>query len=77
VVAELGSTTAVKEAVKAGLGVSVVSRLAIQADLEAGLAVALDVRGLDGLRRSFFSVVHTGRALSSLAEAFLGFLPGD
>ncbi|HUP43446.1 MAG TPA: selenium metabolism-associated LysR family transcriptional regulator [Thermoanaerobaculia bacterium] len=77
VVAELGSTTAVKEAVKAGLGVSVLSRLAIQADLDAGLAVALDVRGLDGLRRSFFSVVHTGRALSSLAEAFLGFLPGD
>ena len=77
VVAELGSTTAVKEAVKAGVGVSVLSRLAVQADLDAGLLATLAVRGLDGLERSFFSVVHGGRALSPLARAFLEFLPGD
>ena len=77
VVAELGSTTAVKEAVKAGVGVSVLSRLAVQADLDAGLLVALEVRELDGLERSFFSVVHGGRALSPLARAFLDFLPAE
>jgi DNA-binding transcriptional LysR family regulator len=77
VVAELGSTTAVKEAVKAGVGVSVLSRLAVQADLDAGLVVAFEIGDLDGLRRSFYSVVHTGRALSPLAQAFLDFLPAE
>lgn len=77
VVAELGSTTAVKEAVKAGLGVSVLSRLAVRTELEAGLLRAVALPELDALTRSFFSVVHTGRALSPLAEAFRDFLAGD
>ncbi len=75
VVADLGSTTAVKEAVKAGLGVSVLSRLAVKDDLRAGLAHTVRIHELDGLERKFFAVVHEKRSLSPLAKAFLDFLP--
>lgn len=75
VVAELGSTTAVKEAVKAGMGLSVLSRLAVRADLETGLLRETTVRGLGGMERSLFAVVHADRALSPLSQVFLDFLP--
>lgn len=77
VVAELGSTTAVKEAIKAGMGLSVLSRLAVSADLEAGLLREVSVRGLGGMERSLFAVIHTERALSPLGQTFLDFLPGS
>lgn len=77
VVAELGSTTAVKEAVKAGMGVSVLSRLAVRAAIETGLLREITVRGLGGMGRSLFAVVHADRALSPLGQVFLDFLPGE
>lgn len=75
VVAELGSTTAVREAIKAGMGVSVLSRLAASADVETGLLREVTVRGLGSMERSLFAVVHTERALSPLGQTFLDFLP--
>ncbi|HSL83748.1 MAG TPA: selenium metabolism-associated LysR family transcriptional regulator [Thermoanaerobaculia bacterium] len=77
VVAELGSTTAVKEAIKAGMGVSVLSRLAVRADLETGLLREITVRGLQDMERSLFAVVHAERALSPLSQVFLEFLAGE
>ena len=41
----LGSTAAVKEAVKAGLGISLVLRSCAQAEIQAGTLRALDLRG--------------------------------
>lgn len=75
VVAELGSTTAVKEAVKAGVGVSVLSRLAVEDDLAAGRVRLVEMEDLPGLERAFFAVTHRDRAVSPLAHAFLEFLP--
>jgi DNA-binding transcriptional LysR family regulator len=77
VVAELGSTTAVKEAVKAGMGVSVLSHLAVRADLAGGLLREVRIRGLHDMRRSLFAVVHRERALSPLGRVFLELLPGE
>lgn len=77
VVAELGSTTAVKEAVKAGLGFTVLSERAVRADLAAGLLTKLQVRDLPPLERSFYSVVHRERAHSPLVRALLGFLADE
>ena len=74
VVAELGSTTAVKEAVKAGLGFTVLSERAVRADLAAGLLEELVVPGLGRLERSFYSAVHRQRAHSPLVRALLRFL---
>lgn len=77
VVAELGSTTAVKEAVKGGVGVSVLSRLAVEDDLASGRVRLFEMEELAGLERGFFAVTHRNRAVSPLAHAFLDFLPDE
>jgi LysR family transcriptional regulator, transcriptional activator of the cysJI operon len=74
VVAELGSTAAVKQAVLAGAGLAVVSRLAIQHEIGAGLLKVLAMPDLDPLERRFFRVTNARRALSPLCEAFLQWL---
>jgi DNA-binding transcriptional LysR family regulator len=74
VAAVLGSTDAVKQGVKTGLGWSVVSRCAVVEELAAGtLRVAsISVR----MRRTFFAVTHTRRSLPAAGEAFLSHLAG-
>jgi len=68
-VCHVGSTEAVKAAVRAGLGVSFVSNLAVADELATGALVEVPVRGLD-VRRSFFLVAREGRHLSPAGRAF-------
>lgn len=74
VVAELGSTAAIKEAVKGGLGVSFVSDLAVRSEAETGLLRELSLAGLEPVERRFFLVADRRRARSPLTAAFLEFL---
>jgi DNA-binding transcriptional LysR family regulator len=71
VVAELGSTTAIKEAVKRGLGASVLSAVAVEGELGGNWVKRIDVREIGTLRRDFFTVVSKDRDGSPLREAFL------
>ncbi|MFC9897393.1 LysR family transcriptional regulator [Nocardia sp. NPDC127579] len=64
---ELSSTTAIKTAVAADVGVSVLSSLAVAADVAAGTLVAPEVPGLD-LRRSLRAVWPKGRRPSGPAR---------
>ncbi len=73
VVARLGSTTSVKEAVKSGLGVSVISERAITGEIKAGYLWPLKVRGLDMLRK-FYLIWDIRRTLSVLAKSFVDFI---
>jgi DNA-binding transcriptional LysR family regulator len=73
VVAELGSTEAIRQGIRNRVGVSILSTLAVAEDLENGTLVALEVEGLD-LKRGFFLIRHRQRSLSPLAAAFTGFL---
>ena len=74
VVMTLGSTEAIKAAVESGVGVSIVSNLAIQKELRFGLFKKVDIRGMR-LSRDFYAVLPPGRARPSLvATEFLGFL---
>jgi DNA-binding transcriptional LysR family regulator len=73
IIAEMGSTMSVIQAVKQNLGVSIVSEIAVSDDVKAGTLRALDVAGLN-LKRSFFLTHHKQRSLSPLGEAFLSFL---
>ena len=74
VVAELGSTAAIKEAVRAGLGAAWLSSLSVRSELEVGWLRWVRVRQLEPLSRSFFSVVNRQRAISPLCEALLSFV---
>lgn len=71
VVLELGSTSAVKEAVKQGLGLSFLSNLALHSELRAGLVALVDLTDVEKVERSFFVVCDQRRVLSPVARAFL------
>ncbi len=73
VAAELGSTEAVRQGVRAGLGPTFLSRRAVAEDLEAGRLVEVKVPGLR-LDREFLIATQRGRTRSPIAQAFLDFL---
>lgn len=69
----VASTEAIKQAVIADVGVAMVSRLAIQTEIAAGLLVELNVAGLR-IRYSIHHVWRKGRSQSKLAARFLELL---
>lgn len=73
VVGEMGSTQAVKQAVRAGVGVAFLSRRAVEDECRARLVACVRVRDLV-VRRAFYLVTHRDRTRSPLAEAFLAFV---
>lgn len=75
VVAIVGTSTAVKESVRQGVGVSVLSSLALAADLAAGTVKALRLKEFD-IGRQFYLVRDRRRTLSPVCRAFLDFLEG-
>ncbi|MGD8985425.1 MAG: selenium metabolism-associated LysR family transcriptional regulator [Desulfobacteraceae bacterium] len=73
VVARFGSSTAVKEGIKGGLGVSILSARAIDTELTTGILKALRVKGLP-MHRSFYLVRDRRRIASPLCQAMIDFL---
>jgi DNA-binding transcriptional LysR family regulator len=70
---ELGSTEAVKEALIAGFGISILSRISIRRELAEGSIVEVPIRGLI-LKRDFYKVFYKRRPLHPIAQAFRHFL---
>jgi DNA-binding transcriptional LysR family regulator len=70
IVAEMGSTEAIRQGIRDGIGVSILSTLAVADDLKSGALKALTIEGLN-LTRSFFITRHRQRSLSPLGSAFL------
>ena len=70
---ELGSNAAIKDAVKRGLGISFLSRLTVQRELDAEELRSVAVSGIS-LKRRFYLVHHRGHPLSPAASAFLHFV---
>ena len=66
----LGSSTAIKEAVKAGLGVSILSRHALHDELLAGSVREIAVQGMP-LRRSFYIATAAKRSLPNHYQVFI------
>jgi len=73
---ELGSTEAIKEALIAGFGISILSRTSIRRGLRDGSLKEVRIRGLR-LERDFYQVIHRQRALSSVSDAFIQFLKNN
>jgi DNA-binding transcriptional LysR family regulator len=76
VVGEIASTQAVKQAVRAGVGVSLISRRAVVDECRARLLACVKIRDLR-VSRAFYLVVHRDRARSPLAQAFLAFVESE
>jgi DNA-binding transcriptional LysR family regulator len=73
VVAEMGSTDAIRQAIKAKVGVSILSRRAIADELQFEKLRHIPVKGLS-LARHFYLVTHNKRSRSPIGEAFVEFL---
>gem|GEM_PF-78293 len=72
-VLEMGSPEALKRAVRAGLGVAIVSSATVELELKAGLLIALPVTGVE-LSRPFYIVIHRDRYISAPLSAFVDLL---
>lgn len=74
VIAELGSAGAIKEAIKAGVGCSVVSDRSIETDGAAGVIRVVPWREVAAPSREFFAVTDSRRQASPVVEEFLALL---
>jgi DNA-binding transcriptional LysR family regulator len=72
-VAEIGSTAAVLEAVRAGLGIAVLSARAVERDVRSGDLAIVPIRGIR-LERPFFMIRRKNRELSPAAAVFWDYL---
>lgn len=72
-VGEMGSTQAVKQAVRAGVGIALISKRAVEDECRAGLLACVKVKDLR-VARAFYLVTHRDRTRSPLAQAFVEFI---
>ena len=72
-VLEFGNVGAVKKAVEAGMGVSIVSRFAVTRELQEGRLQCIDVQGLK-FHRHVSLCWHNNRPFSNLTTAFVHFV---
>lgn len=73
IVAEMGSTEAVRQGIKGHVGVSVLSEIAVADDVAAGQLKTVAVEGLN-LKRNFYLTFHKQHSLSPLCRTFMDFL---
>ena len=74
VVMEMGSTSSVKEGVKAKLGLAFLSKRAAEEEMDQGFLSRIDVEGIELISRQIYIVTHRGRTLSPIGMEFLRFL---
>lgn len=70
---ELGSNEAIKQAIAAGLGISVLSKHTLNSDGARGELTILDVVGFP-IQRCWYAAYLNGKQLSVVAETFLEYL---
>jgi DNA-binding transcriptional LysR family regulator len=73
---EMGSTSSVKEGVKAKLGLAFISGRATEEEVSQGFLSRIDMEGIDPISRQIYIVSHRGRTLSPIGMEFLRFLKG-
>lgn len=70
---EFGNTEAIKKAVEAGLGISIISKAAVVREVQLGLLRKLPLSGID-LERDFHVVYRKDKYISTLIKTFLEFV---
>jgi DNA-binding transcriptional LysR family regulator len=73
VVARIGSTEAIRQGIKASMGISILSAIAVADDVAAGNLKTLTIDGLN-LKRAFYLTHHRHRSLSPLCRTFIDFI---
>jgi DNA-binding transcriptional LysR family regulator len=73
VVAEMGSTEAVRQGIKSGVGISILSKRAVAEELAGGGLRQVKIKGLS-FKRAFYLIYHKRRTQSPLCRTFIEFL---
>ena len=73
IAAIVGSSDAVRQSVKAGLGISILSNRALRDDIEAARLAAVRISGIR-MERHFYVILLKGKTRSPLSKAFLDFI---
>lgn len=73
VVATVGSSDALRESVKSGLGAAILSRFAVKDDLKAGLVEEIRIVGVK-MKRNFYVIAHATRTMPKDYELFVEFM---
>lgn len=73
-VARLGTSTAIKEGIKADYGVSILSVRAVETEIAAGILKTVKIKGMPQMTRSFYLIRDKRRIVSPLCQAMLDFL---
>ncbi len=68
-----GSTESVKEAVKAGLGIAIVSKLSVKDEFRSGSLKEIKIPELE-MKRQFYAITHKKRTLPYQYRVFLEYL---
>src|SRR5437867_81537 len=76
IVAQLGSTAAIKQGVTANVGISITSSVAVQHETSCGLMKEVKIREIKSLERDFFIVRNRKRTPSPTCEALLEMVLG-
>jgi len=71
---EMGSTSSVKEGVKAKLGLAFISRRAVEEELNRHLFASITLEGLESISRQIYIVSQRGKTVSPAGTEFLRFL---
>jgi DNA-binding transcriptional LysR family regulator len=73
IVGIFGSTDAVKQAVKEGMGISIISRRSVKDELKCGMLKEITIKDAD-MKRQFYIITHRKRSLPHLYKAFVDYL---
>ena len=76
IIMELGSSSAIKAAVESNLGISVLSKWAIQDKVAAGTLHSINLKEID-FNRTFQIIYHKKKFKTQASEEFLRFLKSD
>ncbi|SEF55200.1 selenium metabolism-associated LysR family transcriptional regulator [Paenibacillus sp. UNC499MF] len=76
IVMELGSTGAIKSAVEAGLGVSILSQSSVKHEVRLGILKVKEIEGVS-FTRSFYAIYLNSTLLPLSAVSFLNFMRRD
>lgn len=74
VVMEMGSTSSLKEGIKAQLGLAFISQRAVEEELNQGVFSRINIEGIGPISRQIYIVFHRGRTLSPIGMQFFRFL---
>ncbi len=71
VVAELSDNEAIKEAVKNGMGMAYISKMAVAGEIASGKLKQVAIQGLPDIKRSFYIITRKGKAVLPHVKALM------